>query len=134
MAEYVVTDGEGKQTVISKLTHKQLKKQLMKITAKFKREGRRLNAVCSELNRRNKKRLKDGKIKEVKHVFKPNTYLNRALGQMFSIPFVVNDNHMKLEAIFSLALKLLENDSFNVEDDLPIVVQILKQGRANIDD
>ena len=127
--EYIRTNGEGKQQKISEVHTNALRKDIKKVKAKFKREGRRLKAICDELNRRNKKRLPLGSS----HIYRPHVVLNQTIGQMFSTPYVVNEDMQKLEAIFNLALQILESDNFDVENDMPILVQVLKQGRSKHD-
>lgn len=124
MREYIHTDGLGKQYPIKEMDYRKLRKQVLKIKAKFTREAKHLKAVCDEINRRHRNDPE-------KKTYYPTVIIEHTIGKVFG--FETDEEWKRMDALFELALNVLNNPDFS-EKDRQIAIKVLEQGRVRLDD
>lgn len=124
--EYIRTNGLGKQQPIIEISVSNLKKDLLKIKAKFVKSSKQLKATCDELNRR---KITDKKGKVI--IYYPTKIIDATVGRVFG--YETDEEHKRVTAIFSLVESILSSESFTEEDRI-VAIQVLQQGMERNDD
>lgn len=123
---YIRTNGLGEQKAITEISIANLRKDLLKIKAKFIKSSKQLKATCDELNRR-KYKDKHGKVV----IYHPTKIIDKTVGKVFG--FETDEEHKRVTAIFSLVESILSSEAFTEEDRI-VALQVLQQGMERNDD
>ena len=99
----------------------------MKVKANIRRQTLYCQHICDEFNRRSITTKDNG-------TYTAEITILSALHDLVGLTDCDKNGESRKEAVFQLALNILEDENFSVEDDLYLAVQVLKQGRIRNDD